>query len=127
MKNIFACFLLIAALSSCSMSVHTMKRGTLDIAKKDTYTVTYKINLSDGLAAKISYTDENANTKELKNITGIWEKTVVLKSGSNVKIHSIASGKKGRGEFKVLVDGNVVSEHILTNKKLEYGFDFDLP
>ena len=127
MKNapIYLMFLLL--LSSCSMSVNSTRRGKLDIPKEETYTVIYSAKFSDGLVAKISYTNENSAQEQLKDVTGNWEKTVVLNAGANVKLNILAKGEKGKGEYKVMVNGKIVSEHILNNKRLRYSVDFDLP
>ena len=56
------------------------------------------------------------------------KKTVTLKSGSHVQLKTLAvAQKEARGEYKILVDGKVISEYILTGKRLNYTLDFDLP
>ncbi|TCD10121.1 hypothetical protein EZ449_09845 [Pedobacter frigidisoli] len=127
MKNTPIYLIFLFLLSSCSMSINSTKRGKLDIPKEETYTVIYSAKLSDGLVAKISYTNENSVQEEFKDVTRNWEKTVELKSGANVKLNTLAKGEKGIGEYKVTVNGKIVSEHILTNKRLRYSVDFDLP
>jgi uncharacterized protein YqfA (UPF0365 family) len=127
MKNFFTCLLLVFMLSGCSISVHYVRKGKIDVPQKDHYTVTYKANFSEGLNAKIRYTDEQGNIQKLKDISGHWEKTVILKSGENVHVSIITSGEKSKADYKVLVDDEVISEHILTGKKLKYNFGFVLP
>ena len=127
MKNIFACFLLITVLSSCALSVHYLKRGKIDVPQKESYTVRYETVLDENTTAKISYVDENGKKQKLRGIKGKWEKELTLKPGSNGHIKITAKGDKARGEFKVLVDGKVISEKILTNKKILYSLDFYLP
>ena len=105
-----------------------MSRGKIDIPKKETYSVVYQANFGDGLMADIAYTTESGKQTELKEIKGVWEKTVTLKSGTHVQLKTLATAKsKSKGEYKIMVDGKVVSEYILTGKKLNYTFAFDLP
>lgn len=105
-----------------------MSRGKIDIPQKETYSVVYQANFGDGLMADIVYTTKSGKQTELKEIKGVWEKTVTLKSGTPVLLKTLATAKsKSKGEYKILVDGKVVSEYILTGKKLNYTFAFDLP
>ncbi|MFD2583698.1 MmpS family transport accessory protein [Pedobacter vanadiisoli] len=127
MKNILTCFLLITILSSCSLSMNYSKRGKINVPQKESYQVNYEVLLNENTTAKISYVDENGKRQKLKGIKGKWEKALTLKPGSNGHIKVTAKGDKARGEFKVLVDGKVISEYILTNKKVLYGLDFYLP
>jgi hypothetical protein len=132
MKNIFYCSLLIASLSSCALgvmtTVYSMSKGKLDIPQKESYTVVYRTNFSKELMADVAYTDGNGNQVELKEVIGDWEKIVTLKPGTHAQLKTYAKAKtESRGEYKILVDGKVVSEYILTGKRLNYTFDFDLP
>ncbi|MBB6236184.1 hypothetical protein HDC90_000790 [Pedobacter sp. AK013] len=127
MKNILACLLLITVMSGCSLSMHYLKKGKIDVPQKESYVVSYQAFLNENTTAKISYIDENGKRQKLKSIKGRWEKVLTLKPGSNGHIKITAKGDKARGEFKVLVDGKVISEQILTNKKVLYGLDFYLP
>ncbi|WP_316804829.1 MmpS family transport accessory protein [Pedobacter nototheniae] len=127
MKNLVAVLLLITVLSSCSLSIHYLKKGKIDVPQKETYAVTYQALFGENTSAKISYLDENGKRQKLKGIRGQWEKTIMMKPGSNGHIKATAKGNKARGEFKVLVDGKVISEQILTNKKVIFGLDFYLP
>ncbi|QNR83555.1 hypothetical protein H9N25_16575 [Pedobacter riviphilus] len=127
MKNIFYCFLLITVMSGCSLSMHYLKKGKIAVPQKESYLVSYQALLDENTTGKISYIDENGKRQKLKGIKGKWEKVLTLKPGSNGHIKITAKGDKARGEFKVLVDGKVISEQILTNKKVLYGLDFYLP
>jgi len=132
MKNIFYSFLLIIALSSCALgvmtTVYSMSKGKLDIPQKETYHVVYQASFGEGLTADVTYTDENEQQTALKGVNGIWEKRVTLKKGTPVQLKTLAVAKKeAKGEYKILVDGKVVSEYILSGKRLNYTFSFDLP
>ncbi|RLJ77092.1 hypothetical protein [Pedobacter alluvionis] len=132
MKNIICSFLLAIILSSCALSTATtfysMSRGKIDIPQKETYSVVYQANFGDGLMADMAYTTESGKQTELKEINGAWERTVTLKSGTHVRLTTFATAKhKSKGEYKILVDGKVVSEYVLSGRKLEYTFAFDLP
>ncbi|QDW26552.1 hypothetical protein [Pedobacter sp. KBS0701] len=132
MKNIFYCFLLTLMLSSCALGVATtfysMSRGKLDVPQKETYNVVYQANFGDRLSADVAYTNESGKQTELKEVNGAWEKAVTLKSGTHVQLKTLATAKsKSRGEYKILVDGKVVSEYVLSGKRLNYTFSFDLP
>lgn len=132
MKNILYCFLLIVVLSSCALgvmtTVYSMSRGKLDIPQKETYNVVYQADFGEGLTADVAYTDENEKQTELKEVNGTWEKTVTLKRGTHVQLKTLAVTKKeSKGEYKILVDGKVVSEYVLSGKRLNYTFSFDLP
>jgi hypothetical protein len=132
MKNIFYCFLLIVALSSCALgvmtTVYSMSRGKLDIPQKETYNVVYQANFGDGLMAEVEYTDESGKPAGLKKVNGNWEKSVTLKSGTHVQLKTLATAKsRSKGEYKILVDGKVVSEYVLSGKRLNYTFSFGLP
>ena len=105
-----------------------MSRGKIDIPQKETYSVVYQANFGDGLTADMAYTTESGKQTELKEISGAWEKTVILKSGTHVQLTTFATAKqKSKGEYKILVDGKVVSEYVLSGRKLNYTFAFDLP
>jgi len=132
MKNIFYCFLLMLVLSSCALAnittVYSNSRGKIDIPKKESYSVVYQAKFEDGLTADVAYTNESGKQTELKEVNGNWEKTVTLKSGTHVQLKTLATAKsKSRGEYKILVDGKVVSEYVLSGKKLNYTFNFELP
>ena len=132
MKNIFYCFLLMPALSSCFLAnvttVYSNSRGKIDVPQKESYQVVYQANFGDGLKAEVAYTNENTTQTELKEIGGVWEERVALKSGTHVQLKTFATAKaSAKGEYKILVDGKVVSEYILRGKKLNYTFSFDLP
>jgi len=132
MKNIFYCFLLMLVLSGCAFStmttLYSMSKGKIDAPKKESYSVVYQASFGDGLTADVAYTNESGKQAELKEVNGAWEKTVTLKSGTHVQLKTFATAKsKSRGEYKILVDGKVVSEYVLSGKKLNYTFAFDLP
>ncbi|QNN41079.1 hypothetical protein [Pedobacter roseus] len=132
MKNIFYCFLLTLMLSSCALGVMTtfysMSRGKIDVPKKESYNVVYQASFGDRLSADVAYTNESGKQTELKEVNGVWEQVVTLKSGTHVQLKTLATAKsKSRGEYKILVDGKVVSEYILSGKRLNYTFSFDLP
>jgi len=119
-------------LSSCALGVATtfysMSRGKLDVPQKETYNVVYQANFGDRLSADVAYTNESGKQTELKEVNGAWEKAVTLKSGTHVQLKTLATAKsKSRGEYKILVDGKVVSEYVLSGKRLNYTFSFDLP
>jgi hypothetical protein len=112
---------------SCNTSLYLNKKGVINVPKKENYTVTYKANLKDGVVARINYTDESDRLAKIKDVTGNWEKTVVLNAGKHVKIKVLAAGAKTSTDFKVLVDGKIISEYTLNGKKAKYSFNFDLP
>ena len=119
-------------LSSCAISTmttfYTMSKGKIDVPKKESYNVVYQASFGDGLKADVAYTTESGKQTELKEINGAWEKTVILKSGTHVQLTTFATAKhQSKGEYKILVDGKVVSEYVLSGKKLKYSFAFDLP
>lgn len=115
-------------MSSCNMSLYLNKKGIIDVPKKESYTVIYKTSLRPGIAAKISYTDETDKIQKIDNVTGNWEKTVTLKAGKHVKIKIVATGEnKVATDYKVQVDGKIISEHTLNGKKSKFSFSFDLP
>jgi hypothetical protein len=130
MKNIFYVFLLMFALSACSSmtSIYFMSTGKIEVPKKESYQVIYRAGFGDQLTADVSYTDENGKKTSLKAVGGAWEKTVILKAGTRVSFKAIATSKtKSKAEYKILVDGKTVSEHVLNGKKLKYKYAFDLP
>lgn len=119
-------------LSGCAFStmttLYSMSKGKIDAPKKESYSVVYQASFGDGLTADVAYTNESGKQAELKEVNGAWEKTVTLKSGTHVQLKTFATAKsKSRGEYKILVDGKVVSEYVLSGKKLNYTFAFDLP
>lgn len=132
MKNIFYCFLLILVLDGCAIStmttIYSMSKGKIDTPKKEIYHVVYQASFGDGLKADVAYTNESGKETELKEVSGIWEKSATLKSGTHVQLTTFAIAKhKSKGEYKILVDGKVVSEYVLSGRKLKYTFAFDLP
>jgi hypothetical protein len=132
MKNIFYCFSLMLVLSGCALvnitTVYSNSSGKINVPKKESYSVVYQAKFGDGLTADVAYTNESGEQTELKEINGAWEKTVTLKSGTHVQLKTFATAKsKSIGEYKILVDGKVVSEYVLSGKKLNYTFAFELP
>lgn len=128
MKNSIVCLLLMLVMNSCNMSLYLNKKGVIDVPKKESYQVTYKTSLRPGIIAKISYTDESDRIQKVDNVTVDWEKSVTLKAGKHVKIKIVATGDvKVPTDFKVLVDGKIISEHTLNGKKSKFSFSFDLP
>lgn len=127
MRNILSTCLLILVLASCSMSINSIKEDDLKIPKKEFYTVTYSAIFTEGLTAKIDYTDENSIQVKLAKVSGTFDKTVSLKSGTHVQFNTLAKGNKGKGTYKVTVDGKTISEYTLKNKKLKYKIAFKLP
>ena len=109
-------------------SIYFMSTGKIEVPKKESYQVLYQASFGDQLTADVSYTDENGEKTSLKAVGGAWEKTVILKAGTRVSFKAIATSKaKSKAEYKILVDGKTVSEHILNGKKLKYKYAFDLP
>lgn len=130
MRNIFCCFLLTLTLSSCLVmtSNYSVSKGKLDIPKRESYQVVYQADFGDGLKANVIYTDTDGQPVELKNAAGAWQKSVTLKPGTYVQFETLAKAKtKSRAAYKILVDGKVVSEYVLSGKRLNYTFAFDLP
>jgi len=132
MKNIFYCFLLMLVLSSCALvnitTVYSNSGGKINVPQKESYSVVYQAKFGDGLTADVAYTNESGKQSELKEVKSAWEKTVTLKSGTHVQFKTFATAKsKSSGEYKILVDGKVVSEYVLSGKKLNYIFAFELP
>lgn len=132
MKNSFYCFLLMLVLGGCAISTATtfysMSKGKIDVPKKENYNVVYQASFGDGLKADVTYTNESGKESELKEVSGVWEKSATLKSGTHVQFTTFATSKhKSKGEYKILVNGRVVSEYVLSGKKLKYTFAFDLP
>lgn len=119
-------------LSSCALvnmtTVYSNSSGKINVPQKESYSVVYQAKFSDGLTADVAYTNESGKQTELKEINGVWEKIVTLKSGTHVQLKTFATAKsKSSGEYKILVDGKVVSEYVLSGKKLNYTFAFELP
>lgn len=115
-------------MSSCNMSLYYNKDGVVDVPRKESYQVTYKTSLRAEIVAKVSYTDESDQIQKVDHVTGDWEKTVTLKAGKQVKIKIVATGaNKSPTDYKVLVDGKVISEHTLNGKKSKFYFSFYLP
>jgi hypothetical protein len=132
MKNILYCFLLSLVLSSCALglttSIYSISGGKVKVPQKETYTVVYQASFGSGLTADVAYTNEVGKEVELKEVSGAWEKTVTLKSGTHAKLKTLATANTAsRGEYKIFVDGKVVSEYVLSGKRLNYTFSFDLP
>lgn len=119
-------------LGSCSIQTMTtfysMSKGKLNVPKKESYEVVYQASFGDGLKADVTYSNESGKETELKEVNGAWEKSVTLKSGTHVQFTTFAIAKtKSKGEYKIWVDGKVVSEYVLSGKKLKYTYAFDLP
>ena len=92
------------------------------------YNVVYQASFGDGLKDDVTYTNESGKESELKEVSGIWEKSAALKSGTHIQFTAFATARhKSKAEYKILVDGKVVSEYVLSGKKLKYTFAFDLP
>ena len=130
MKNFTAFIVLLVAFSSCSSitSLSILNGGKLDVPKKASYNVIYKANFSEGLSAKISYTDAQGKLIELRDITGAWEKQVIANSGAKVKIRTIASSSyKAKANFDVSVDGKSISSYDFDGKRVNYGYTVELP
>ena len=119
-------------LSSCALgamtSIYSISGGKVDVPKKEIYNVVYQANFGNGLTADVAYTNESGKDIELKEVSAAWEKTAVLKSGTHAKLKTLAtSTTNAKGEYKILVDGKVVSEYVLSGKRLNYTFAFELP
>ncbi|GAA4209369.1 hypothetical protein GCM10022289_34720 [Pedobacter jeongneungensis] len=109
-------------------SIYSISGGKADVPKKETYYVVYQAKFGNGLTADVAYTNESGKETELKEVSGTWGKTVVLKSGTHAKLKTLATAATdAKGEYKILVDGKVVSEYVLSGKRLNYTFSFDLP
>ncbi|RQO67250.1 hypothetical protein DBR40_21110 [Pedobacter sp. KBW01] len=105
-----------------------MSKGKLDIPKRESYTVVYQANFGQRLTGNAIYTGDNGKLVEQENVTGSWQKTFTLKSGTHVQLETLAKSKsESRAEYKILVEGKVVSEYVLSGKRLNYTFAFDLP
>ena len=94
---------------------------------KESYQVTYLANFNDSFVSKISFTNEYGAVENAKETIKSWNKTIVIKAGKHVKFSIVTKGNQARGEYKVLVDGKILDQHILSGKKLKYNFEFDLP
>lgn len=127
MKNYTICLLLLLFSSSCSLSIHSFSRGKIDAPLKENYEVTYVADLNDVFVSKISFTNESGVLENTKEAIQNWRKTIVIQAGKHVKFSIITKGNKAKGEYKVLVDGKVLDQYILSGKKLKYNFEFDLP
>lgn len=127
MKSSIFCLFVMFVLSSCNTSLYLNKKGVINVPKKENYTITYKADLKNGVIARVNYTDESDKLVKIKDVSGSWEKSVVLKTGKHVKIKVFAAGVKTSIDFKVLVDGKVISAYTLNGKKVKYSFNFDLP
>lgn len=136
MKKYFSVLLCLLVLSSCS--IYSVNKGTLKTPRKDVHQVVYQVDLGEGLTTRINYTDANGKKVKIKSVTGKWEQSVSLPSGSAVNLKVVANGKdlstdpkiKGRyasAKFKIKVDDEVVSEYVLSNKKIKYNVSFVLP
>lgn len=127
MKNYTIFLLLLLFFSSCSLSIHSVSKGKIDTPSKESYQVTYLANFNDSFVSKISFTNEYGNVENAKETIKSWNKTIVIKAGKHVKFSIVTKGIQARGEYKVLVDGKILDQHILSGKKLKYNFEFDLP
>lgn len=127
MKNYTIFLLLLLFFSSCSLSIHSVSKGKIDTPSKESYQVTYLANFNDSFVSKISFTNEYGDVENAKETIKSWSKTIVIKAGKHVKFSIVTKGNQARGEYKVLVDGKILDQHILSGKKLKYNFEFDLP
>jgi len=127
MKNYTIFLLLLLFFSSCSLSIHSVSKGKIDIPSKESYQITYLANFNDSFVSKISFTNEYGDVENAKETIKSWNKTTVIKAGKHVKFSIVTKGNQARGEYKVLVDGKILDQHILSGKKLKYNFEFDLP
>ena len=127
MKNYTIFLLLLLFFSSCSLSIHSVSKGKIDIPSKESYQITYLANFNDSFVSKISFTNEYGDVENAKETIKSWNKTIVIKAGKHVKFSIVTKGNQARGEYKVLVDGKILDQHILSGKKLKYNFEFDLP
>ena len=127
MKNYAICLLLLLFFSSCSLSIHSISKGKINVPLKESYQISYTANFNDAFASKIIYTDEYGEIESFKQSNRNWNKTVIVKAGKHIKFSVITKGNEARGEYKVLVDGKILDEHILSGKKLKYNFEFSLP
>ncbi|GAA3959829.1 hypothetical protein GCM10022246_11520 [Pedobacter ginsengiterrae] len=127
MKNYTIFLLLLLFFSSCSLSIHSVSKGKIDTPSKESYQVTYLANFNDSFVSKISFTNEYGDVENAKETIKSWNKTIVIKAGKHVKFSIVTKGNQARGEYKVLVDGKILDQHILSGKKLKYNFEFDLP
>lgn len=127
MKNYTFCLLLLLLLSSCSLSIHSVSKGKIDLPSKESYQITYLASFSDSFVSKISFTNEYGEVESFKETIKNWNKTFVIKAGKHIKFSILTKGNQARGEYRVLVDGKILDEHILNGKKLKYNFEFDLP
>lgn len=127
MKNYPIYLLLLLFFSSCSLSIHSVSRGKIDAPLKESYQITYQAKFNDDFVSKVSFTNELGEIENLKEAIKNWEKTITVKAGKHIKFSLVTKGDKVRGEYKVLLDGKIMDEHILSGKKLKYNFEFDLP
>lgn len=127
MKNYTIFLLLLLFFSSCSLSIHSVSKGKIDTPSKESYQVTYLANFNDSFVSKISFTNEYGDVENAKETIKSWSKAIVIKAGKHVKFSIVTKGNQARGEYKVLVDGKILDQHILSGKKLKYNFEFDLP
>ena len=127
MKNYTIFLLLLLFFSSCSLSIHSVSKGKIDTPSKESYQVTYLANFNDSFVSKISFTNEYGDVENAKETIKSWNKTIVIKAGKHVKFSIVTKCNQARGEYKVLVDGKILDQHILSGKKLKYNFEFDLP
>jgi hypothetical protein len=122
MQKYFIFTILVTLLSACSYGTYDLNKGPLNITTKPSYNVTYKVLASNN--ASISYTDESGNQKVLENISGDWEKNIVLKSGHKVQF---IVDSKDKQLSSVLVDQKSVSTISKTGKTAHYSLSFVLP
>ena len=122
MQKYIIFIVLITLLSACSYGNYELNKGPLNMETKPSYNVTYKVLASSN--ASISYTDESGSQKVLENISGEWEKTIMLKSKQKVQF---TVDSKDKQSASVLVDQKPVSTVSKTNKTAHYSLSFILP
>ncbi|MFC3562065.1 hypothetical protein [Pedobacter jamesrossensis] len=127
MKNYLIYLLMLLFLSSCSLSIHSVSRGKIDAPLKESYQITYQASFNNAFVSKVSFTNEVGEIENLKETIKSWDKTITVKAGKHIKFSLVTKGDKVKGEYKVLIDGKIIDEHILSGKKLKYNFEFDLP
>jgi len=122
MKKYIIYILIITFFSACSYGTYELNKGPLKIATKGSYNVTYKVSASS--SATVTFTDESGNQKTLENISGEWEKSIVIKSGQKVQF---TVDSKDKQLASVLVDQKPVSTIDKINKTAHYSLSFILP
>ena len=122
MQKYIIYILIITFFSACSYGTYELNKGPLNIATKGSYNVTYKVSASS--SAKVTFTDESGNQKTLENISGEWEKSIVIKSGQKVQF---TVDSKDKQLASVLVDQEPISTIDKNNKTAHYSLSFVLP